>query len=100
MSRVGVASVALALKLAVLWWLALTVGSLVVAVIFSIPGTLLPGNIGDEIAMALPFFGGLFIFPVIALVIGGLFAHRQQAAVGGRGAAALFGIGCERTLHV
>jgi hypothetical protein len=100
MSRVGVASFALALKLAVLWWLALTVGSLVVAVIFSIPGTLLPGNIGDDIAMALPFFGGLFIFPVIALVIGVLFAHRQQAAVGGRGAAALFGIGCERTLHV
>ena len=99
MSRVGVASVALALKLAVLWWLALTLGALVIGVILSIPGALLPGSLGGDLAMALPFFGGLFVFPAIAVVIGALFAHRQQAAVGGRGGAALFGIGSERTLH-
>ncbi len=90
MSR-GLAVAALALNLALCWWLALSVAAVLIG------GLLSPLTGG--VAMALPFFGALFVFPVLAIGLGLLLARRQLAAVGGQGPAALFTVVAEHAVH-
>ena len=94
----GVPLAALTLKYAVCWWLALTFAALVLGLVLSIPGALLPGDASGDLAMALPFFGGLMVFPVVAVVMGWWLAERQRKALGAYGAQAMFAVGHERTL--